>query len=422
MPITVIKSNTDNLIHGTIDGKRTGCGIRYNYKDNIRKFTKGETIDDLIQAMQTLNCEKCRIVISNKMIKEDRKAENRREKEERKRIADAIKRGEIKVDKDGNPILEPQKEENTDIAQEEQVPVKPPVQVAPPKVLKPAPNQQILKSAPVQGNPTVVDFTTNATTSKPVILQAVNPSNDGVPQPLVVEEVPSLQVDDDIAQFMVNPKELKAQEEEPKPKKRPLDDINNILADLDALMSSMAVPSKSQSKPLEEEKPSTPVFETVEDIKVPTFETYNPQNYQVDDIQEPILEDLEDVQNYQVDDIQEPILEDLEDVQDYQIDDIQEPILEDLEDVQDYQIDDIQEPILEDLEDVQDYQIDDIQAPVLEDLEDVQDYQIDDIQAPVLEDLEDVQDYQIDDIQEPILEDLEDVQDYQIDDIQEPIL
>ena len=104
MPITVIKSTVDGTVHGTDNGKRTGCGIRYTSGDNLRKYQQGEVLTDLIQAMKTLNCEKCRRVLSAKMIKEDRKAENRREKEEKKRIAEAIKRGEL--DSNGNPIIQ----------------------------------------------------------------------------------------------------------------------------------------------------------------------------------------------------------------------------------------------------------------------------------------------------------------------------
>lgn len=115
MPITVVTSNSDGIIHGTDNGKRTGCGIRYNSGDNLRKYKQGEVLTDLIIAMKTLNCEKCRRVLSSKMIKEDRKAENKREKEEKKRIAEAIKRGEL--DADGNPIVKPIEEEIEPTAQ-----------------------------------------------------------------------------------------------------------------------------------------------------------------------------------------------------------------------------------------------------------------------------------------------------------------
>ena len=454
MPIIVVKSNVDGLIHGTIDGKKTGCGIRYNYKDNIRKYSKGDTITDLVQAMKTLNCEKCRIVLSNKMIKEDRKAENKRDKEERKRIAEGIKKGIIKLDEDGNPILEPQEEiPNIDEPQvvsttpiEENVQVEPPVQVQ---------------------TPTIVDFTTNTNIPKPPLLKAVQSSDDGS-QPLIVEEV-SQDYDDDINQYIVNPQEVK-QVEEPKHKKRPLDDINDILADLDALMSSMSIsPKKLDNNKVEEERissnvedvqenqPTSPVLEDIEQLE--EEEVIPPVLEDIEQLEEeevipPVLEDIEQPEEEEV---IPPVLEDIEELEEEEVipsvlEDIEQleeeevipSVLEDIEELEEEEVipsvlEDIEEleeeevipPVLEDieeleeeevipsvLEDIEELEEEEVIPPVLEDIEELEE---EEVIPSVLEDIEQPEEEEViqsvhDDFQSEILEELETIEDYGVED------
>ena len=251
MPITVVISNADGIIHGTDNGKKTGCGIKYNSGDNLRKYKQGEVLTDLIIAMKTLNCEKCRRILSTKMIKEDRKAENKREKEERKRIAEAIKRGEL--DADGNPIVK-NTEETTENVQELEV------ETSPQEVAQPTPTvEPIAQNEPVEQsvvetdtvNQTIVQPTIDAQTEDEEISQYIEE-----PQPEPIKTAPV--VDDDLAQFMVNPEELKASEPEPVAPKKPLTDINDILADLDALMSNMSI---KRNDPIDTKKDFTPIQE-----------------------------------------------------------------------------------------------------------------------------------------------------------------
>ena len=271
MPITVVISNADGIIHGTDNGKKTGCGIKYNSGDNLRKYKQGEVLTDLIIAMKTLNCEKCRRILSTKMIKEDRKAENKREKEERKRIAEAIKRGEL--DADGNPIVK-NTEETTENVQEQEV------ETSPQEVAQPTPTvEPIAQNEPVEQSVVETD-TSNQTISQPTIdAQTKYQTEDEEisqyieePQPEPIKTAPV--VDDDLAQFMVNPEELKASEPEPVAPKKPLTDINDILADLDALMSNMSI---KKNDPIDIKKDFTPIQEdTSYSEELPTIDEVIP--------------------------------------------------------------------------------------------------------------------------------------------------
>ena len=271
MPITVVISNADGIIHGTDNGKKTGCGIKYNSGDNLRKYKQGEVLTDLIIAMKTLNCEKCRRILSTKMIKEDRKAENKREKEERKRIAEAIKRGEL--DADGNPIVK-NTEETTENVQEQEV------ETSPQEVAQPTPTvEPIAQNEPVEQSVVETD-TSNQTISQPTIdAQTKYQTEDEEisqyieePQPEPIKTAPV--VDDDLAQFMVNPEELKASEPEPVAPKKPLTDINDILADLDALMSNMSI---KKNDPIDIKKDFTPIQEdTSYSEELPTIDEVTP--------------------------------------------------------------------------------------------------------------------------------------------------
>ena len=271
MPITVVISNADGIIHGTDNGKKTGCGIKYNSGDNLRKYKQGEVLTDLIIAMKTLNCEKCRRILSTKMIKEDRKAENKREKEERKRIAEAIKRGEL--DADGNPIVK-NTEETTENVQEQEV------ETSPQEVAQPTPTvEPIAQNEPVEQSVVETD-TVNQTIVQPTIdAQTKYQTEDEEisqyieePQPEPIKTAPV--VDDDLAQFMVNPEELKASEPEPVAPKKPLTDINDILADLDALMSNMSI---KKNDPIDIKKDFTPIQEdTSYSEELPTIDEVTP--------------------------------------------------------------------------------------------------------------------------------------------------
>ena len=343
MPITVIKSTVDGTVHGTDNGKRTGCGIRYTSGDNLRKYQQGEVLTDLIQAMKTLNCEKCRRVLSAKMIKEDRKAENRREKEEKKRIAEAIKRGEL--DSNGNPIIQevtidpsllsddvqvvdmPENEATSTttepIADSETVtttedststmesatintatieePTPEPV-VAPKRENIVIPQATPLKRGfvpPSNGKPVpTLKFNNDPTPEEPTVAVQEAPAPE--PKPVEPTPVQTTPEDDDFSKYIVNPKEIKS-EEPVAPKKKPSEDISSILAELDALMS------KPKTQPKTTTKQSKPVLDSFEDddfskyIVHPNTDTSNSvdtpieSTSQFEEVSAPVLEDMDEI-------------------------------------------------------------------------------------------------------------------------------
>ena len=359
MPITVIKSTVDGTVHGTDNGKRTGCGIRYTSGDNLRKYQQGEVLTDLIQAMKTLNCEKCRRVLSAKMIKEDRKAENRREKEEKKRIAEAIKRGEL--DSNGNPIIQevtidpsllsddvqvvdmPENEATSTttepIADSETVtttedststmesatieePTPEPV-VAPKRENIVIPQATPLKRGfvpPSNGKPVpTLKFNNDPTPEEPTVAVQEAPAPE--PKPVEPTPVQTTPEDDDFSKYIVNPKEIKS-EEPVAPKKKPSEDISSILAELDALMS------KPKTQPKTTTKQSKPVLDSFEDddfskyIVHPNTDTSNSvdtpieSTSQFEEVSAPVLEDISTPVEEKpvIEEVSTPVLEDMDEI------------------------------------------------------------------------------------------------------------
>jgi len=82
MQVTLINSVNGKDVHGTITGKRTGCGINLTRADNISKYVKGKTMDDL----KEITCEKCKMSLAKRIIKESQKQLSRQLKEESKRV------------------------------------------------------------------------------------------------------------------------------------------------------------------------------------------------------------------------------------------------------------------------------------------------------------------------------------------------
>ena len=86
MQVTLINSVNGKDVHGTINGKRTGCGINLTRADNISKYVKGKTMDDL----KEITCEKCKMSLAKRIIKESQKQLSRQLKEESKRVAQGL--------------------------------------------------------------------------------------------------------------------------------------------------------------------------------------------------------------------------------------------------------------------------------------------------------------------------------------------
>ncbi len=427
MPITVIKSTVDGTVHGTDNGKRTGCGIRYTSGDNLRKYQQGEVLTDLIQAMKTLNCEKCRRVLSAKMIKEDRKAENRREKEEKKRIAEAIKRGEL--DSNGNPIIQevtidpsllsddvqvvdmPENEATSTttepIADSETVtttedststmesatintatieePTPEPV-VAPKRENIVIPQATPLKRGfvpPSNGKPVpTLKFNNDPTPEEPTVAVQEAPAPE--PKPVEPTPVQTTPEDDDFSKYIVNPKEIKS-EEPVAHKKKPSEDISSILAELDALMS------KPKTQPKTTTKQSKPVLDSFEDddfskyIVHPNTDTSNSvdtpieSTSQFEEVSAPVLEDISTPVEEEpvIEEVSAPVLEDISTPVEEEpvIEEVSAPVLEDISTPVEEEpvIEEVSTPVLEDISTPVEEEpvIKEVSAPVLEDMDEI---------------------------------------------------
>ncbi len=81
MDIILVTSTSDSLVHGTDNGKKTGCGINLTKPENVSRYRRGDIMTDL----KELTCEKCKTVIAKKMIKADKKEMSKLLKEEKLR-------------------------------------------------------------------------------------------------------------------------------------------------------------------------------------------------------------------------------------------------------------------------------------------------------------------------------------------------
>ncbi|MCR5599301.1 MAG: hypothetical protein K6G33_00945 [Ruminococcus sp.] len=81
MDITLVTSSFDNVVHGTDNDKKTGCGINLLKPENVTRFHRTSRMTDL----KEITCEKCKANLAKKLIKADKKEMALLLKEERKR-------------------------------------------------------------------------------------------------------------------------------------------------------------------------------------------------------------------------------------------------------------------------------------------------------------------------------------------------
>ena len=81
MDIILVTSTMDELVHGTDNEKKTGCGINLQKGENVTRFRRSGVMSDL----KEITCKKCKDVIAKKLIKADKKEMARLLKEERQR-------------------------------------------------------------------------------------------------------------------------------------------------------------------------------------------------------------------------------------------------------------------------------------------------------------------------------------------------
>ena len=257
MQIFLINAINGGVVHGTENGKKTGCGINLTKPDNIGKFVSGAPMQDIVD----ITCEKCKMVLAKKLIKESNKELARQLKEEKK----MQKHGGMGVAPMG-PISSaptpPPAPARTSVAPPPPAPVPPRAPAAPEKEVQPVftaykppvkqkaapapePVQPAPKAAPVQD-----DFLSQFAIPSPGVAQEPPKPAFVAPEPAPEPIQPAPKAapvqDDFLSQFAI-PSPGAAQEPpkpafvapepapepvQPAPKAAPMEDIDSILSQL----------------------------------------------------------------------------------------------------------------------------------------------------------------------------------------------
>ena len=245
MQIFLINAINGGVVHGTENGKKTGCGINLTKPDNIGKFVSGAPMQDIVD----ITCEKCKMVLAKKLIKESNKELARQLKEEKK----MQKHGGMGVAPMG-PISSaptpPPAPARTSVAPPPPAPVPPRAPAAPKKEVQPVftayeppvkqkaapapePVQPAPKAAPVQD-----DFLSQFAIPSPGAAQEPPKPAFVAPEPAPepVQPAPKAAPMEDIDSIL---SQLSAPAAEPEPaaeapKAAPMEDIDSILSQLSA--------------------------------------------------------------------------------------------------------------------------------------------------------------------------------------------
>ena len=246
MEILLITSLSGEDVHGTENGKKTGCGINLQKAENITRYIKKGQMTDL----KELTCEKCKAVLAKRIIKADKKEMQRLIKEEKQRAKKGIEDENIvplgnttaRITAPQNSAPEPPKPE----------PVKP---QAPAPQKAPEPQTAPAQQAPVQEQP------------------APSPLPKTIPGTGVA-------IDDDLAQFAINVPQ-KEEEETFAPEKKAEKDILSQFAIekpdedpfaaeeetapqenavQDDFLAQFAIPAPGAPEPAAEETPVQPEY------------------------------------------------------------------------------------------------------------------------------------------------------------------
>ena len=275
MQIFLINAINGGVVHGTENGKKTGCGINLTKPDNIGKFVSGAPMQDIVD----ITCEKCKMVLAKKLIKESNKELARQLKEEKK----MQKHGGMGVAPMG-PISSaptpPPAPARTSVAPPPPAPVPPRAPAAPKKEVQPVftayeppvkqkaapapePVQPAPKAAPVQD-----DFLSQFAIPSPGAAQ--EPPKPAFVAPEPVQPAPVQ--DDFLSQFAI-PSPGAAQEPPkpafvaPEPAPEPIQPAPKAAPVQDDFLSQFAIPSPGAAQ-----EPPKPAFVAPEPAPEPTAE------------------------------------------------------------------------------------------------------------------------------------------------------
>ena len=284
MDITLITAVGSDLVHGTENDKKTGCGINLLKADNVTRYRKAGTMTDL----KEITCEKCKSNLAKKIIKADKKEMARLLKEEKQRekmgVADEgiVPLGNTTARITGS---QPPKAE-------EPVPVT-------------APEPQFTAPQPVETTPQPI---VEESVPEPTPVPVPQPEPEPIPEPEPVQEAPKfitgtgIAIDGDLAAFAINvPKDEPEPEPEipeddflaqfaiQKPKDEPDEPQNSVLQDDFLAQFAIPVPGSQQSTaeesaPAAEEEPEEMnELEIPEDIAQTPIPSANEPEIQIND-------------------------------------------------------------------------------------------------------------------------------------------
>ena len=236
MQIFLINAINGGVVHGTENGKKTGCGINLTKPDNIGKFVSGAPMQDIVD----ITCEKCKMVLAKKLIKESNKEFERQLKEEKK-MRKHGGMGAAPMGPISSAPTPPPAPARTSVAPPPPAPVPPRAPAAPEKEVQPVftaykppvkqkaapapePVQPAPKAAPVQD-----DFLSQFAIPSPGAAA-------GASKPEPTAEAPKAAPMEDIDSIL---SQLSAPAAEPEPaaeapKAAPMEDIDSILSQLSA--------------------------------------------------------------------------------------------------------------------------------------------------------------------------------------------
>ena len=252
MQIFLINAINGGVVHGTENGKKTGCGINLTKPDNIGKFVSGAPMQDIVD----ITCEKCKMVLAKKLIKESNKELARQLKEEKK-MQKHGGMGAAPMGPISSAPTPPPAPARTSVAPPPPAPVPPRAPAAPEKEVQPvftayeppvkqkaAPAPELVQPAP-KAAPVQDDFLSQFAIPSPGAAQEP-------PKPAFVAPEPAPKAapvqDDFLSQFAIPspgatqepPKPAFVAPEpapepiQPAPKAAPMEDIDSILSQLSA--------------------------------------------------------------------------------------------------------------------------------------------------------------------------------------------
>ena len=245
MQTFLINAVNGGVVHGTENGKKTGCGINLTKPDNIGKFVSGAPMQDIVD----ITCEKCKMVLAKKLIKESNKELARQLKEEKK-MQKHGGMGAAPMGPISSAPTPPPAPARTSVAPPPPAPVPPRAPAAPEKEVQPVftayeppvkqkaapapePVQPAPKAAPVQD-----DFLSQFAIPSPGAAQEPPKPAFVAPEPAPepIRPAPKAAPIEDIDSIL---SQLSAPAAEPKPaaeapKAAPMEDIDSILSQLSA--------------------------------------------------------------------------------------------------------------------------------------------------------------------------------------------